>query len=74
LFSKNRLEKHGDAAVQYSWASPELDNSVPTRKETAVETHFGGDQVFSKKGLVAAQLKFQGYPQTISQFWADWED
>jgi hypothetical protein len=45
LFSENRLEKHGDAAVQYSWASPELDNSVPTRKETAVETHFGGDQV-----------------------------
>jgi hypothetical protein len=73
LFSENRLEKHGDAAVQDSSASPELDNSVPTRNETAIETHFGGDEVFSKKGLVATQLKFQGHPQTISQFWADWE-
>jgi hypothetical protein len=44
VFSKIWLEKHGDAALQDSWAFAELDNFVPSRKERVIEEYFGEDQ------------------------------
>jgi hypothetical protein len=55
VFSKIRLEKHGDAALQDSWAFAELDNFVPSRKERVIEEYFGEDQRVGEICPLAAQ-------------------